>query len=154
MQRAVSRVKWCAGVGEAFARLALLRVGEGDPDLVDFVGAEERFDEFHAGADERHVWERLLGGVFRAFPEPRALDVDADIVLFGEAFRQGDGVFTFAAAQFEDDGVVVVEHLLFPVSLQRMVAPQQFFRGGLHEAGERLVLPEFFQFAFSHAILS
>ena len=56
-----------------------LRVGEGDPQLVDLALGEERVDELDAGAQESDVGHPALGCGLGAAPHAGPLDVDPDV---------------------------------------------------------------------------
>ena len=72
-----------------------------------------------------------------------ALDVDADEVYFGEKLGQSYRIFTFAAAQLQDDGVGIVEILLTPFAfhLKRHVVDDR--ERILEDIAEGLHLGEF-----------
>ena len=115
-------------------------------------GTEEGVDEVYPGAEEGHVGHGVLGGVLGAFPEAGALDVHSDIVVLRKPFRQGDGVLSLAAAQFQDYRAVIAEDFSAPVSLQRVVLVQHLVHRGLDEAAECLVFLEFTYLVLSHIL--
>ena len=92
-------------------------------------------------------------GVFRSLPEPGSLDIHADVVLVWKPLRQGNGVFSLAAAQFQHYRVAVVEHLFVPVAFQRMLLAYHLVHPWLDEAFECLVFLEFAYFVLTHKFI-
>mgnify|MGYP006896404140 CR=1 FL=1 len=127
-----------------------LRIGEGDPDLRDLSFAEEPVDELDARAQESHVPHTPFGRGLGSAPHAGALDVDAYVVARRVAFGQRHGVFALAAAQLQDDRVVVAEERVVPMSLERVVAAEHLVEFGLYETVESQVFAEFAEFVFSH----
>lgn len=116
-----------------------LRIGKRDPDLVDFACTEQIVDELDLRAQETDVFHP---GFFRSFgpaPETRALDVDSDEVLVRESFGQTDGILAFAATQFQNERLVVLEKILVPFAFEREIARGHFLPCRLHHIRKRLV---------------
>ena len=105
---------------------AKLRVGESEPDGGNFIRAEESLDELDAGTEKSHIGQGVFGGVFCSFPEAGAFDIHADVIVFRMPERQGNGVITAAAAQFQYDGTVIPEHFRTPSAFDVVVPEPQF----------------------------
>ena len=108
-----------AGRYEPLACLLHLRVGEGNPYLVDLPGGKETGKQLYAGADECDVGHLLFGSRLGAAPDAGALDVDADVVLGWLGLRQANSVLALATAEFEHYRRGVVEIVLAPATAQR-----------------------------------
>ena len=141
--------------GEAFLRPAALelRVGEGDPYLVDLALGEQAVDKLDARAQEPHVGHPAVGGGFGAPPHACALDVDADEIARRVALGQRYGIFALAAAQFEYDRVVVMEKVAAPMPFERVVATEYLVEFGLYETVESQVLAELAELVLAHCCL-
>jgi hypothetical protein len=57
--------------------------------------------------------------------------------------RQSHRVLTLATAQFQDQGMVVPEYLVFPLSLEPVIFPVHFLERRLEDPVECVQLPEF-----------
>ena len=71
----------------------------------------------------------VLGSIFGTLPEPRTLDVDADVVDVRIAFGKGYGVFAPAAAKFKHYRIVIVENDFVPSALDREIARKRLVDG-------------------------
>ena len=105
-----------ACAGKPLVYLLHLRVGEGNPYLVDLSGSEEVRYQLYAGTQKRRIGYTVVGHLPRTRPYTRALDVDTYEILFGEAFGQPYGIFTLAASELEHYRVVIVEIIAVPAS--------------------------------------
>ena len=140
-----------------------LGVGEGEPNLGNFFRAEERVDELNSRSQERHIGQGILRGILGAFPQAGALDVHANVVDIRVPEGQGYGIVPFSAAQFQNDGIAVTEHLLPPMALDGVVVELELLGAGLlgqhgrcirlQQAAEGLVLGKFLEFSVSHQSL-
>ena len=90
-------------------------------------------DEFYRRAQKGHIGESFLQGGFCAGPHAGALDVDADKVLVRILACQSHGILAFATAQFEDNGVVVLEKIRIPTALHRKTFLPQNGKGVLKD---------------------
>ena len=130
---------------EAFARFVGLGVGEGDPDLVDFVGREILCDVIDMGSQESNIVEVFGDRGFGPRPHAVAFDIHADVVDVGVEAGQSHGIIAFAAGELNHDGVVVAEKGV-PVSFR--------FLGILkiERVRKLVVLGKFDEFGFAHGV--
>ena len=131
---------------------AQLRVGEGDPYLVDLVLGEERIDKLYARAQESDICQAGFGCGLGAAPHSGPLDVDADEVAAGVACTQCDGILSAAAAEFQNYRVVVPEEPVAPMPLERVVAVEDLLETRLNHILESQILGESSEFVLSHCI--
>ena len=103
------------GRGKALAGILHLRVAEGEPDLLYLVGGEEALDDLDVGTEEGHILQSFVEGLGGSCPHAGSLDVDTDEVHVGVELGELHRIFALATAQFEHDGVLIVEVLLVPV---------------------------------------
>ena len=101
---------------ETLAGILHLWVGESEPDLLYLILGKETVDDFDIRAKERHILESFMKGLSGSCPHSGTLDVNAYEVYVRVALCQSDSILSLAAAELEDDGVVVMEKLLPPVS--------------------------------------
>lgn len=120
---------------KSFRDLLHLGVAEGDPNLRHFVGCKELLDEFDVSAYKGYVGELFLQCSRSTCPHSCALDVDADEVLFGITSSKTNGVFALTATQFEHNGMLVVEVIFMPTSLQRESSSLQLLERILKAVG-------------------
>ena len=100
----LGRSQAVAGIAFAFARM---RIGESDPNLSHLVLSEEMLNLVDAGTNEGHILQIFLIRLLQAAPDACALDIDTYIINILVRPCQADGVFAFATAQFEHDGIIV-----------------------------------------------
>lgn len=132
--------------------LAWMRVGEGDPDFGHLVLGEEMLNLVDAGAKESHVAQAFLVALFQSAPNACALDVNTYVINIAVRTGQANRVFAFAAAEFQNDGIVVVEKVLVPLALQWEPFLHDAFVAVFKQVREGLVLGESFQFVlFRHS---
>ena len=130
---------------EAFASFVGLGVGEGDPDLVDFVGREILCDVIDMGSQESNIVEVFGDRGFGTRPHAVALDIHANVVDVGVEAGQSHGIIAFAAGELNHDGVVVAKDGL----------PVSFGGFGILDVvrvGEGGILREFDEFGFAHGV--
>jgi hypothetical protein len=99
-----------------FGSLLHLRVGEGEPDFAHLVGSEEAVDNLDVRAQEGHVLQPVAENFGGAAPHAGPLDVHADEVLVGIESCQPHGIFAASAAQFQHDGIRVLEETACPTA--------------------------------------
>ena len=104
------------GRRESLAGVLHLRVAEGEPDLLYLVLGKESLDDLDVRAEEGDVLQSFLECLGGTSPHAGTLDVDTDEIDVGVELGELHRVFTLATAQFEHDGVIVVEILLAPVT--------------------------------------
>ena len=122
-----------------------LGVGEGDPDLADFVGREILGDVVDMGSQESNIVEVFGDRGFGTRPHAVAFDVHADVVDVGVEAGQSHGIIAFAAGELNHDGVVVAKDGL----------PISFGGFGILDVvrvGEGGILREFDEFGFAHGV--
>jgi hypothetical protein len=86
-----------------------LGVGEGEPDLGDFVFIEIVGKFIDMSAEEGGVGDFLFQALFCADIETVAFDVNAEEIAVGIHFAEADCIFAFATGKLEGEGVVVFE---------------------------------------------
>ena len=123
------------GAGKSLVDLLHLRIAEGNPDLGHFVGGEELLNQLDVRANKGHISEVCLQGLGSSRPHACPLDVDADEILVGIALGKSYGIFSLAASQFENDGMLIVEIFFVPTSLQGETCSLQLFEGILQAVG-------------------
>ena len=134
---------------------AQLRIGEGDPYLVNLALGKERSDKLDAGAQKSHIAHLSLGCSLCTSPYTGTFDIDADKVLVGVTLGKCYGIFALAATKFENYRVVVVEEISAPITFEGVVGAEHLLECGLHETLKSEVFGKFLQFIFSHfSILS
>ena len=89
-----------------------LGVGEGDPDLVDFILCEIIGDVIDVCPQESNIAQRILQRRFCTGIHAVVFDIDANVVDVGVEAGQPNGVIAFSAGKFNHDGVVVAENLV------------------------------------------
>ena len=105
------------GGREALARILHLGVGEGEPYLLYLVRSEEALDDLDIGTQEGDILQTLLEGLSSSRPHACSLDVDTNEVDVRVELGELYGIFSLATAEFEHNGVVIVEILLVPMAL-------------------------------------
>ena len=85
-------------------------------------------------------------------PDTGTLDIYTDEVLLGVELSETYRVFALTAPKLEDDGMIVVEEILSPASLQREGLLLETSKGVLKDMGEGLHLGELRQFILSHQL--
>ena len=135
---------------QALRHLLHLRIGEGNPDLVHLPRGEEAPKGLDLTAQEGHIAHPCLMRSLSPRPDACPLDVHADEVLLRIDLCEAYGVLALATAQLEDDGMIVVEEILSPASLQREGLLLEASKGVLEDMGEGLHLGELRQLILSH----
>ena len=138
------------GGREALAWVLHLRVGEGKPYLLHLARSEEALDDLDVGAQEGYILQSLVEGLCGPSPHTGSLDIDTDEVHVGVELGQLYGVFTLATTQLQNDGVLVVEVLLVPVTLHIKRNMLHYRVRVLEHVLISLHVGEFRQLAFSH----
>src|SRR5579872_4083011 len=122
-----------------------LRVWEGEPYLFHFTGLEIGGDLVDLGAQEGGVGNIVLQAFFSADIDTVALEVHAEKITLRVHFCQPDGVFAFAAGEFQGEGVIVAEE-------SAPLAGHAF--GILKDVGERFDRFEADEFFLAHEVQS
>ena len=131
------------GAGEAFVYVLHLRVAESEPYLLHFAWSEEAVDNFDVGTQKRYITQVFLYGLFGSGVHACAFYVNPYEVDVGEELGQSHRIFAFAAAEFEYDGVVVVEIAASPTALHGEGLFGHCRIWELEDVGKRLHLSEF-----------
>ena len=126
--------------------LARMWVGEGDPNLGNLVLTKEMLDLVDTGAEKRHILHAFLVRLLQAAPNAGTLDVDTYIIYITMGAGQTDGVFAFAATQLQHDGIVVVEEVGVPFSLQWEAFGHDTFIAVFEQVRKGLVLRKSLKF--------
>ena len=139
------------GACETLVDFLHLWIGECDPYLGHFSGGEEVWEEMDGGAKEGDVGETLVAYLAGSGPHACPFDVDAYEGAVGVGASHADGVFAFAASEFEGDGSGVVEDVLIPPAPEGAGACGfEVGKGVLVDAWERLHFGELLELVFSH----
>ena len=138
------------GAGESLAGVLHLGVGEGEPYLLHLARSEKTFYNLDVGAQKGHVLQSLFGCLCGSRPHASSFDVDTNEVDVRIELGQFYGIFSLATAQLQDDGVLVMEILLMPVTLHIKRNMLHYRIGVLEHVLISLHVGEFRQLAFSH----
>ena len=124
-----------AGPAKSFTGFSHLRIGKGNPEFCNFSRSENRFEHFGIHTQESYIIHSVFYSCFCPFPHAGSLDIQSDKILFGIQFPQFDRIFSFAASDFQNDGMIVVKDLLIPFSLQGIIRTKYLLMLGLEHIG-------------------
>ena len=104
---------------------AELRIGKSQPDLPHFAWSKEGRNELDPCAQECHICEFVLGGIFGAFPKTGAFNIHSDIVVVGITLREIYSVFALSATELKNYIAFRCrtsrEHLFSPMALDLVI---------------------------------
>jgi hypothetical protein len=98
-----------------FGRLLHLRVRESEPDFAHLICSKKAVDDFDIRTQESNVLHARLQRLGGSRPHAGTLYIHSDEVLFGKHASQSDSIFSPTTAQFQDNGMVVLEKPPVPV---------------------------------------
>src|SRR5699024_245516 len=98
-----------------FCSLLHLRVRESKPDFTHFIRSKKADYDFGIRTQTGHILHARLQRLGSSRPHTGPFYIHSDEVLFGKHASQSDSIFSPTTAQFQDNGMVVLEKPPVPV---------------------------------------